>query len=76
MHEFNWLIPDNPAAVVTNASQVPLPDAVEEHGSEDEIEHEDYYEILNTSNSDFLTHSMDLNNMFIPAVPLPPPDMT
>lgn len=74
MHEYGWLIPDSPAASTVATSSVPMPDIVEEPGSEDEIEHEDGYTIISYKNRFFLWASMNLKKPFIPSVPFPPPD--
>ena len=75
MHEFDWLIPANPVAVVSAASAVPVPDIVEETGSEDEIEHENGYKIISYDLKKYFRTSLNFENLHIPAVPLPPPDM-
>jgi hypothetical protein len=75
MHEFDWLIPVNPATVAAPLSSIPVTDIVEEPGSEDEIEHEHVYEILPYDNKSFFGTSIALKHLFTPSVPLPPPDM-
>lgn len=75
MHEFDWLIPANPAAVAATASPIPTPDIVEEPGAEDEIEHEDGYIIISDSEKKHFRAFLNRENLYIPSVPLPPPDM-
>jgi hypothetical protein len=76
MHEFDWLIPANPAVVMTNASSIPAPDIVEETGSEDEIEHEVYYTFRDFSGVDFKGYPKSLIELYIANVLSPPPDAT
>lgn len=75
MHEYDWLIPASPAASAVATSSVPMPDIVEEPGSEDEIEHEDGYKIISFSDRKHNRISLSSENLFIPPVLLPPPDM-
>ena len=74
LHEYDWLLPPSPVETVASTSKVPLPDVIEEHGSEDEIEHCDsdpifISPILNTTGSYMISEGL-----FIPSVSTPPPD--
>ncbi|MEQ8525054.1 hypothetical protein [Gracilimonas sp.] len=75
MHEFDWLIPASPAASPVATSSIPMPDIIEEPGSEDEIEHEDGYTIISDGDNKYFRTSLNRENLYIPPVPLPPPDM-
>lgn len=75
MHEYGWLIPPSPVATVASTSQVPLPDVVEEHGSEDAIEHHESNPIFISPILSIKGSYMIYEELFIPHVATPPPDM-
>lgn len=75
MHEFDWLIPSNPAAVSTTASAIPMPDVVEEPGAEDEIEHEDIVTTYIYNDRLLTGEFISLIKLYTPPVLIPPPDM-
>jgi|GEM_PF-893204 hypothetical protein len=75
MHEFDWLIPANPATIVSSGSSIPAPDIVEEPGSEDEIEHELGYTVISYSDKKFLVNPFLDLRLFTPQVLTPPPDL-
>ncbi|HBQ60010.1 MAG TPA: hypothetical protein DD671_10400 [Balneolaceae bacterium] len=75
MHEFGWLIPPSPVQTVADTSPVPLPDVIEEHGSEDEIEHEDADPVFISPLKKARNTYMVFRNLYVPSVATPPPDM-
>ncbi len=75
LHEYDWLLPPSPVETAASTTQVPLPDVIEEHGSEDEIEHEDFKEILVTPDQNKQGSYMIDEDRFVPHVATPPPDM-
>lgn len=75
LHEFDWLIPPSPAATVATTSPVPLPDVIEEHISEDEIDHEDVEPILLPILKKAYKGYMISGDFYVPSVATPPPDM-
>lgn len=75
LHEYDWLLPPSPVETVASTTQVPLPDVIEEHGSEDEIEHDEYKEIFVTPDQNNKGSYMVYEDRFIPHVATPPPDM-
>ncbi|MDZ7807594.1 MAG: hypothetical protein U5K71_10810 [Gracilimonas sp.] len=74
LHEYDWLLPPSPVETVASTSQVPLPDVIEEHGSEDEIEHDDSDPIfiapIQKDNGSYMIYE----DLFVPHVSTPPPD--
>lgn len=75
MHEYDWLLPPSPVETVASTSQVPLPDVIEEHGSEDEIEHFDFNVIYLSADQTNIGSYMIYEDRFVPHVATPPPDM-
>ncbi|MFP8490191.1 hypothetical protein ACKGJO_13985 [Gracilimonas sp. Q87] len=75
LHEYDWLLPQSPVDTVVSTSQVPLPDVIEEHGSEDEIEHEDSEPFYVSSIQSVKGSYMIYEDLFVPHVSTPPPDI-
>lgn len=75
LHEFGWLIPPSPVQTVADISPVPLPDVFEEHGNEDEIEHDDAEPILFPIPKKIYKNYMISGDLFIPSIATPPPDV-
>lgn len=75
MHEFDWLIPPSPVQTVASNTSVPVPDAIEEHGSEDEIEHDDSEPVFLPPTMNVKNSCMISRNLYVPSVATPPPDM-
>ncbi len=75
MHEFDWLLPANPAVSVATTSSIPLTDVLEETGSEDEIEHELGYVIISNLDNQILGQFLISENSYITSVLSPPPDL-
>lgn len=74
-HEYGWLIPPSPAPAPVANAQVPMPDVIEEHGSEDEIEHDDSEILFLDIKSQIKKSYMIFGDLFIPNVDVPPPDL-
>lgn len=75
LHEFDWLIPPSPVATVASTSSVPLPDVIEEHSSEDEIEHENVEPILIPILKKTYKGYIISGGFYAPSVATPPPDI-
>lgn len=75
LHEYDWLLPPSPVETVASTTQVPLPDVIEEHGNEDEIEHDDFKEFLVSPDHNKQGSYMIDEDRFVPHVATPPPDM-
>jgi hypothetical protein len=74
LHEFDWLIPPSPVTTVATTSAMPLPDIIEEYGSEDEIEHEDSVPLLLPNLIKSFKDYMVSGDLFSPSITTPPPD--
>lgn len=74
MHQYDWLLPSSPAAPITASSSVPFPDAFEEHGAEDDLEHELSKLFYIPKESDNKRVYMIAGDLFIPQISTPPPD--
>lgn len=74
MHHYDWLLPASPVNVVSTSPAIPFPDAVEEHGGEDDIDHDfskpSYLPKSLTSKSSYMV----FEDLFIPQISTPPPD--
>lgn len=75
VHEFDWLIPASPVAVVSGMVSVPATEVVEESGSEDEIEHEESFYIRNYTDIKFHKKLKTELELLVSQVLSPPPDM-
>ncbi len=75
LHEYDWLLPPSPVQTVASTSQVPLPDVIAEHGSEDEIEHSDFNVFYLSGDQNNIGSYMIDEDRFVPHVATPPPDM-
>jgi hypothetical protein len=75
LHEYDWLLPPSPVSTVASTTTVPLPDVIEEHGSEDEIEHDDFSGEIIPLQKKSHPFSMVYRDLYIPNVAPPPPDM-
>lgn len=74
LHEYDWLLPPSPVETVASTTQVPLPDVIEEHGSEDEIEHDEFIEIFISPDQNKIGSYMIYEEKYVPHVSTPPPD--
>lgn len=74
LHEYDWLIPPSPVNTVASATTVPLPDVIEEHGSEDEIEHDEFLGEIIPLQKKSHPFSMVYRDSYIPNIATPPPD--
>lgn len=74
MHQFDWLIPQSPAAPVASTT-VPFPDAVEEHGGEDDITHDLSKPVFISVKSSRINIYMIFEDLFVPQVSTPPPNI-
>jgi hypothetical protein len=75
MHQYDWLIPPSPVAPIATSSAVPFPDAVEEHGAEDDLEHELSKLFYIPKESEIKKVYMITGDLFIPQISTPPPDV-
>lgn len=75
MHEYDWLVPPSPVNVEIASTSVPVSDAAEEHGSEDEIEHEITEPIYLPILPKLYKKYMISGDFYIPLVSTPPPDV-
>ncbi|MBD3616811.1 MAG: hypothetical protein HUJ22_09575 [Gracilimonas sp.] len=75
MHEFDWLIPASPIAVVSGMTSMPITDLAEESGSEDEIEYEKSFNIRDFTDIKYHKRLKSELELIVAQVLSPPPDM-